>query len=190
MLTQAKGRIERLFDTLQDRLVKELRLRNISTTEAANLFLKEEYIPAFNAKFSVVPQKTGNLHRPLSKTLTQQLPAILAAHSERTVNNDFTVKFKNTWLQLNEVQSTTVYKKDLVMVEQRLDGSVHIRLNNTYLKYTRLPQRPMKAHQIEAVPLAALTTQKPTWKPPATHPWRQRILADTRHAQLQTIPLT
>jgi transposase len=187
---QAKGRIERLFDTLQDRLVKELRLRNISTPEAANIFLREEYIPAFNKKFSVVPAKAGNLHRPLSTTLTQQLPAILAVQSVRVVNNDFTIQFKNTWLQLNETQPTTVYKKDRVIIEQRLDGSVCIRLKGKYLYYTVLPQRPMKAHRIESVPLAALTIQKPTWKPPATHPWRQRILANTRHAQGQTISLT
>ena len=183
---QAKGRIERLFDTLQDRLVKELRLRNISTTEAANVFLKEEYVPAFNKRFSVVPAKPGNLHRPLSQTLTTQLPAILAIHSERKVNNDFTIHFKNTWLQLDAVQPTTVYKKDRVVIEQRLDGSVHIRLKEKYLNYTVLPQRPMQAHRIAAVPLPALTRQKPMWKPSVNHPWRQQILADTRRIQIHT----
>ena len=187
---QAKGRVERLFDTLQDRLVKELRLRKISTIAEANIFLKEEFIPVFNAKFSVVPHKPGNLHRPVSQTLANQLPAILAVHSERVVNNDFTIQFQNTWLQLNETQPTTVYKKDRVLIEQRLDHSIHIRLNGKYLMYTVLPQRPMKAHQIESVPLPALTTQKPTWKPPAHHPWRQQILANTRQIQVQTLALT
>lgn len=188
---QAKGRIERLFDTLQDRLVKELRLRNISTTEEANIFLKEEFIPAFNAKFRVVSAKPGDLHQPLSAALTTQLPAILAIHSERKVNNDFTIQFKNTWLQLDAVQPTTVYKKDSVLIEQRLDGSVHIRLKEKYLHYTVLPQRPLKViSTILNVPLPALTNRQPTWTPPASHPWRQRILVDTRRVQDQAKILT
>lgn len=187
---QAKGRIERLFDTLQDRLVKELRLRNISTATEANLFLRKEYIPAFNKRFSVIPQKPGNLHRPLTTTAANALPAILAVHSERLVNNDFTIQFKNTWLQLNATQPTTVYKKDRVVIEQRLDQSIHVRLHKTYLQYTVLPQRPMKAQRIVSVPLPALTIQSPPWKPPATHPWRQRILVDTRQTQLHKVALT
>ena len=69
---EAKGRIERLFETLQDRLVKELRLANISTIQEANEFL-EIYIPEFNAKFAVVPQKNKNLHRKMDEQLKEKL---------------------------------------------------------------------------------------------------------------------
>lgn len=177
---QAKGRIERVFDTLQDRLVKELRLRNISTIEKASVFLKEEFIPWFNNKFSVVPEKPGNLHRPLSPAALTRLPAIFAVHSQRKVNNDFTIRFQNQWIQLSETQSTTVYKKDTVLIEQRLDQTMHIRLNQTYLNYTILPQRPKKLHTVKNIPLPALTNQPPQWKPSANHPWRKRFHADIK----------
>ena len=64
---QAKGRVERVNQTLQDRLTKELRLKGISTVEAANQFLSE-YITAFNQKFSVTPIDPKNMHRPLLST--------------------------------------------------------------------------------------------------------------------------
>lgn len=172
---QAKGRVERLFETLQDRLVKELRLHNISSIEEANVFLRKTFIPAFNQKFSVVPAKKGNLHRTLTKTETQRLDAIFAVHSQRRVNNDFTLSFKNQWLQLSEIQPTTVYKRDAVDIEERLDGTIHIRLNEHYLHYTVLPARPQKASTIINVPLPALTTHQSPWKPPADHPWRRQI---------------
>ena len=65
---QAKGRIERLFDTLQDRLVKELRLARISNPEEGNRFLKNDFIPKFNTRFAYVSAKEGNVHKPLTTT--------------------------------------------------------------------------------------------------------------------------
>jgi len=70
---EAKGRIERLFGTLQDRLVKEMRLANISTPEQGNIFLKEVFVPAFNNKFAVLPAKEGNIHKPLLKEAKEQI---------------------------------------------------------------------------------------------------------------------
>jgi len=65
---QAKGRIERLFGTLQDRVVKEMRLRGIRTIEEANCFL-EEYLPLYNSRFAVCPKGKDNLHRPVGRGL-------------------------------------------------------------------------------------------------------------------------
>lgn len=92
---QAKGRIERLFQTLQDRLVKELRLRDISDCETANVFLKEEFIPAFNNLFSVVAGNEGDAHRKILEQEKESLDSIFSVRSERRVNNDFTLRFKN-----------------------------------------------------------------------------------------------
>jgi len=64
---QAKGRIETLFPTLQHRLVREMRLAGIKTPEKGNRFVKEVFIPKFDTKYSVVPQKRGNVHRKLTK---------------------------------------------------------------------------------------------------------------------------
>lgn len=166
---QAKGRVERLNETLQDRLVKELRLRNISTIPEANKFLKEEYEEIFNSKFGVVPKSDTNLHVELTKAEKQNLDSIFSVHSQRLVKNDYTIQFKSQWIQLNELQPTTVYKKDKVTIEERLDSSLHIALKGKYLNYEILPERPQKVKML----LPALTTTKSTWIPPAKHPWRR-----------------
>ena len=75
---QAKGRVERLFQTLQDRLVKELRINNINTIETGNTFLKEVFIPKFNKKFGLTPNKTGDLHRKLTKEEIDNLDSIFS----------------------------------------------------------------------------------------------------------------
>lgn len=172
---QAKGRIERMFETLQDRLVKELRLANIQTIDEANEFLKK-YIPKFNAQFAVVPAKQTNLHRLPNETLKEKLAQIFSVQSDRKVNNDYTIMFKTKFFQLNDTQPTTVYKKDTVIVEEHLSGEIKINHNGHYLNYQELPSRPKK--QIE-INLAAITTRKPTsWKPPLDHPWRKTFYGE------------
>lgn len=166
---EAKGRIERLFGTLQDRLVKEMRLRSIKDREEANRYLAGEYLTDHNKRFSVIPRQEGDAHRPLTEDLRKKLPSIFSIQSERRVNNDYTIRFKSRWFQLSETQDTTVYKKDIVTIEERLDGTRHIRLNNTYLAYTELPERPRRVRML----VTALTKEKPRWRPPADHPWRR-----------------
>lgn len=170
---EAKGRVERMNGTLQDRLVKELRLAGITTPREANKFL-EEYIPKFNAKFAVVPKRKKNIHRIISEQIKEKLPQIFSIQNQRKVHNDYTVMFKNNYFQLNREQSVTVYKKDTVIVEEHLDGSVKLCLKNHYLNYTVLPERPKKEINIK---LVALTRQKQnSYKPPVDHPWRKQFL--------------
>ena len=135
---QAKGRVERMFGTLQDRLVKELRLVGITTIEEANIFLKE-YIPKFNAQFAVVPNRRANLHKEVMETIRVKLPQIFSIQDTRKVNNDYTVRFKTKYFQLDREQPTTVYKKDTVLIEEHLNGEIKINLKEHYLNYTTLP---------------------------------------------------
>lgn len=165
---QAKGRVERLFGTLQDRLVKELRLAGISDIEKANIFLADVFIPAFNAKFAVVPVKQTDLHRTLTKSETERLSSIFSVRSVRKVTNDFTIRFKNAWYQLHEAQPLTVLRSDTVTVEERLDGTVHLSLRGHALTYAVTALRPEK----QRTRTTALVP-KPRVVPPATHPWRQ-----------------
>lgn len=167
---EAKGRVERVFQTLQDRLVKELRLAGISTVEKANEFLKK-YIPKFNEQFSVAPKSSNNLHKVLSKELKEKLPQIFSIQSPRKVSNDYTIMFKTKFFQLAEIQPTTVYKKDTVIIENHLNGKIKINHQNHYLNYQELPERPKK----QKILLPALTRTKSSWKPPADHPWRKQI---------------
>jgi transposase-like protein len=166
---EAKGRIERLFGTLQDRMVKEMRLADIKTQDEANRFVCKEYIPDHDRRFSVPAKNTSDAHRPLSDGLRTMLPSIFSVQSKRKVHNDYTIQFKNHWFQLKDQQKTSVYKRDEVTVEERLDDTIHIRLKDVYLEYRILPERPKPVD----VPLVAITGQKPYRKPPVNHPWRK-----------------
>lgn len=166
---QAKGRVERMFKTLQDRLVKELRLQNISDIETANIFLKEKYINAFNEKFGVIPEKRADLHRPLTKMDKENIDNIFSVHSARVVMNDFTVQFENQYFQLCQQQPVMVCRKERILVEEHLNGSIKLKLRGKELHYIVLPKRPEKEFKLK---LPALTTGTPTYKPAANHPWR------------------
>lgn len=170
---EAKGRIERLFQTLQDRLVKEMRLRKISDKETANVFLKNEFIPWFNQKFAVLARGNKDLHRKLNEKELKNLDSIFSVRSKRKIHNDFTIRFKNHWFQLKETQPCLVLKKDEVIIEERLDGSIMIKLKEKYLDFTSLPERPQKIN----INVPALTRVKSSWKPPVNHPWRKETRA-------------
>lgn len=165
---EAKGRVERLFGTLQDRLVKELRLVGIKTTETANQFIATTYRHDHNQRFAVAPRQLEDRHRPLTSLMKKELLSIFSIHSHRIVNNDYTIQFKTEWFQLTATQDTTVYKRDSVTMEERLDGTIHIRHQGGYLSYTRLPLRP----KTRRMTVTALTRERPTWKPGPDHPWK------------------
>jgi hypothetical protein len=167
---QAKGRIERLFKTLQDRLVKELRLAKISNPTDGNKFLKEIFIPKYNKKFAVIPAKTGDVHRQLLLTEKGNLSHIFSNHDTRRINMDFTIQFKNNWYQLTEIQPTTVRPLLIVLMETWLDGTVHIMLKEYELAYLLLPEKPKKQRIKQPV---ILTTHTLDYIPPPNHPWRK-----------------
>lgn len=166
---EAKGRVERLFGTLQDRLVKEMRLEGINTPEDGNSFLQEIYIPIFNRRFSVAPAQEEDLHRPLSALDCKNLNRIFSIQSTRRVNNDFTIQFKNTWYQLLEIQPTTVRPREAVIIEEWLDGTTHVNFKNHDLSYMVLPGKPQKSKKQPTI----LTNHRLNWKPPLNHPWRK-----------------
>lgn len=162
---QAKGRVERMNKTLQDRLVKELWLKGITNEREANRFLEEEFVPDFNKRFAVNPRSKANLHRKSDMDLGR----VFSIKKERTIGNDYVIRFENKYYQLSEVQPVTVYKKSRVVVETRLDQSVKIRLRDKELAFTVLRERPKK--EIDIL-LPALTKRKSGWKPPENHPWK------------------
>lgn len=166
---EAKGRVERLFLTLQDRMIKEMRLVDITTRDVANQFIREKYIPDHNNRFSVQARNESDAHRPLTDELHNKLNSIFSIQSKRKIRNDYTVQFKGEWFQLEQVQNITVYKRDEIIIEEHLDNTQHIRLKDVYLKYHKLPERPKKA----TVHVVALTNKAPIWRPPVNHPWRK-----------------
>lgn len=167
---EAKGRVERLFGTLQDRLIKEMRLAGINTPEDGNKFLKEDFLPKFNRRFAVIPSNEGDIHKSLLKGEKENRNHIFSTHEVRRINLDFTIQFKNNWYQLAEIQPTTVRPIQKVIVETWLDHTIHIVLKSYELKYILLPEKPKKREIRQPI---ILTTHKLNWKPPPNHPWRK-----------------
>lgn len=121
---QAKGRVERLFRTLQDRLVKELRLARIQTPEEANRFLSHAFIPRFNERFGRSPAKPTDLHRMFSEQEQVELQLILCRREMRTLRNDFTIPFRHTWYQLLPTPRIALRPKDNVILYELPDETV------------------------------------------------------------------
>lgn len=173
---QAKGRVENPFGTFQDRLVKELRLRGISSIEAANEFLESFWTADYAKRFGVAPKNNADLHRKLTAKESASLDAIFSVQSIRLVKNDFTIQFKNRWYQLAEEQLATVCRKDAVLIEERLDGTMDMRLRGKYLNFKLLAAKPPKA----AAMLPVIPAKSKAHAPAADHFWRGKF---ARHGE-------
>ena len=167
---QAKGRIERIFNTFQDRLVKELRLEKISSIEAANAFLGQ-YLFEYSKRFSSAPAKEADLHRPIAKNTN--LDRILCIKTERTLRNDFTVAHEKKLYQiLDNIRAKTV------MIEERTDGSMVIRYKDDILRFKEIIEKPVKA-----VKNPYRFVVKRVYTPPAAdHPWRNSYKINPQYA--------
>src|SRR5271157_2234500 len=121
---QARGRSERSFGTWQGRLPQELRLHGITTLEAANVFLREHYIAAFNGRFQVAPAQRGSAFVTCPRS--KDLDLIFALQFERTVNRDNTVSFQNLQLQIERVNWRGTLAGCNVIVHQHLDGTISL----------------------------------------------------------------
>jgi len=165
---QAKGRIERTNQTLQDRLVKELRLQGISDIDSANAFLPE-FRQDFNRRFGVAPRSSYNAHRPLLKT--ENLELILTHKETRTLSKNLTVQFNNVIYQIQSNHPVYSLRHAQVTICQNAKGEVTILYKNKPFSYTIFHK---STHQAEVVDSKSLDHQIRIPKPPApNHPWRQ-----------------
>lgn len=164
---QAKGRVERSFGTLQDRLIKQLRLEGINDMPSANRFVKEHFNDDYNSRFAIQPASPHDAHRPVGNL---DLDAILSHQETRTVTNDYTIRYHNSRYQIARQSVVGGLRGAKVIVECRLDGSIHVRFRDEYLDVTQLPPPQPKADE----PKAPTSRRKPTPVTPADdHPWRQ-----------------
>jgi transposase len=146
---QAKGRIERLWGTLQDRWVKELRLAGVRTIEKANTLIDEKLTREFNRRFKVKPASGSDAHRRLGPG--QDLGAILSVQEARTVANDYTIRLANEFYQL----LPPVWPGERggkVIVERRLDGLMKVRFKGRYLEYRKLGKSKEAEGDMVALP--------------------------------------
>jgi|TARA_Y100000294_G_C8536171_1_gene329159 hypothetical protein len=158
---QAKGRIERLFRTFQDRLIKEMRLKGIKNIQEGNEFLRH-YMPVYNKRFEVKAKGTSNLHRKMPVGI--KLTSILCKKRDRVLRNDFTITHD---CKLYQIKDYTRAKK--VTVEERLNGKIHVTYKGKELKYKEILQRPENK---EAPKTQKNIKPQKKYMPPKDHPWR------------------
>ena len=192
---QAKGRVERLFGTLQDRLVKELREAGATTLEEANQALLD-YIPRFNARFQVSPQDPVPAYRAWPDDYDRDDFFCFKHH--RTVKNDNTISFAGNQLQIPPGPNRICYARARVDVHQNLDGSLAILYKGQTLTVFQPanPDQPVRVMKFTPAnpyqPLDEQPSLKPNptpikkqtkpYKPPPDHPWRHSFIRPKQHA--------
>jgi hypothetical protein len=144
---QAKGRVERAWGTFQDRLCSELRLHNISTLEAANRYLFEEYIPKHNRKISHPAKEPGSAYQPVPKGTN--LNNIFCIKDERTVAADNTISYRTKYYQILPNSYRISFVKAKVFIHEWLDGSIHIFYEGKELKHKPIPKKRTKLEREE-----------------------------------------
>jgi transposase len=163
---QAKGRVERVNRTLQDRLLKALREQNISTIDEANRFLDAGFLDSFNRRFSS-PDSLTDIHRSAAGI---DLTSIFCFEANRHVYNDWTITWNAQFLQLLSSHAPLPPPRSKVVVRQWLDGSLHVFWNDNELSFVLFK-----------------TKNKPQLKkcltPAADHPWRRKPLGKLRNSR-------
>lgn len=157
---QAKGRVERSFQTAQDRLVKGLRVAGAKTLEQANVYLEAEFIVWWNKTIAVVPASSDDAHRPLGKE--HSLAASLSYVESRQVSNGYTIQIDNQTYQIARSDIRAGLRGADVRVEIRLDASMAVRFGKRYLTVTACQPRPQ-------IPQPKVTA-KPTRNPAGPRP--------------------
>jgi DNA-binding IscR family transcriptional regulator len=157
---QAKGRVERSFQTAQDRLVKGLRVAGAKTLEQANAYLEAEFLVWWNDTMAVVPASDDDAHRPLGKE--HSLAASLSYVETRQVGNGYTIQFDNQTYQIACSEVCVGMRGADVRVEVRLDASMAVRYGERYLTMAACPSRP-KATKPKRVRKPATPRAKSQW---------------------------
>jgi len=168
---QAKGRVERVIQTLQDRLPKEMRLRKISTWEAGNTYLPE-FLDDFNQRFAEEPRSAVNAHRPL--TAKEDLARILTWQETRCLSKNLTLQFYKTIYQIQSKRPSYALRNAQVTVCVNASEDVSILYNGKSLPFTIYTQQAHQAEVVSAKHLdQALQPRRQPTIPAPDHPWRQ-----------------
>lgn len=137
---QAKGRVERANQTLQDRLVKELRLRNISDIESANLWLSE-FVKDYNSRFASIPRENGNAHREILHS-PEELNYILCYQSRRVLSKNLTFQYKTSAYQIRSEGQGYRLRHAIVTVCENFNGEITVLYESRPLGYEKYVDGP------------------------------------------------
>ena len=173
---QAKGRVERQHGTHQDRLVKKLRRKQIASHQAANVYLRTEYLVEHNGRFARAAAKAEDYHRGAPRAA--ELDRIFSLEKERTISNDGVVRYQNRWFQLGPQSRHNASAQNKVLVCEGRHGKIAIEYRGRTLRWQEIPE-PAKPGVAEAKTTVERTSKpKPPqvqrkWVPPSNHPWRE-----------------
>lgn len=179
---QAKGRVERANQTLQDRLVKEMHLRGISSMAEGNAYLPE-FMADFNQRFAVPTRSQNDAHRPLNKQ--DQLGHILTWQEPRLLSKNLTLQFKKVVYQIQTKRPTYALRNAQVTVCEDAQGTVTILYHGKELTFTIFHQQEHQSEIVETKDIdLALQNQRKAHKPAPDHPWRQPLHPEKRTSLL------
>jgi hypothetical protein len=162
---QAKGRVERRHAVFQDRLVKEMRLRNISDMAQGNALLEKFFLGDLNRRYAVKPERKTDLHRVLPPDL--KLEEVLCVQERRVVGRDWCVRWQNQWLQIPAEHAALALAGKKVAVKQLVSGELLVSYQGQNLRYRKLSGRPATVRE------KPLVINRRGWKPGANHPWKK-----------------
>lgn len=166
---QAKGRVERMNLTLQDRLVKELRLNNICDIQSANAFAPT-FITAYNKKFAVQPRSEHDVHRPVLFS-QQELDLTFSRQETRILSKNLTLQHNKVIYQIQTARPTYALRNAQVTVCKNPQGDVSILYNGKSLAYSVFHKQPRQAEIVQSKHINA-RVDKQSLRPAANHPWR------------------
>jgi hypothetical protein len=169
---EAKGRIERMHGTHQDRLVKKLRRKEITSHEVANVYLRREYLPEHNRRFARTAARPEDYHRRAPRAA--ELDRIFRLESERTIGNDWVVRYANHYFQLEPQSRHYAPARSKVLVCEGRHGDMRIEYRGRALGWKQIAtplKPPPRAEAVSARVAVAIAKRK--WVPPADHPWRE-----------------
>jgi hypothetical protein len=162
---QAKGRVERRNALFQDRLVKEMRLRNISDMAQANALLESLFLEDLNRRYAVKATHDQDLHRALAAGIVPE--EVLCVQEERAVGQDWCVRWRNRWLQISSEHASLALPGRRVLVKQLADGRLVVDHQGHRLVVQELGAKPAPAKAKKAI------VNNRRYKPPADHPWNR-----------------
>ena len=160
--------MERRHSVFQDRLVKVMRLKKISTLASANEYLEEEYLDELNERFTVPAREDADVHRRVGRGV--KLEQILSLQEQRVVPNDWTVSWCNRHFQLDAAHHRLSLAKKRIDVYELLNGTIMLRHRGLALKWVELTERPSRKRPKPATQKAS---GKPPRRPSERHPWRR-----------------
>jgi transposase len=180
---QAKGRIERIHGTHQDRLVKKLRRRGIVSHEAVNIYLRKEYLPEHNERFARRPARPEDYHRRPPRRA--EWDGIFRLESERVVSEDGVVRYANRYFQLDARNGVPASAQSKVLVCEGRHGNLSIEFRGQALRWKEIaaPVKPAMADFTDPCIRQAVAKRK--WVPPDNHPWREAARRAAQRKELR-----